>query len=266
MKFVPRDLGDAAEASNPGSEGLRREIVVLLVAAVALILASYFAVGGLVEMVLPRISVARERAWFSHAKFPQKSVEPADADESARLERAQTMLVRLAADPRVPALDYRLVLIADTTPNAMAVPGGTILVTRGLLNLLDEEIPVAFVLGHELGHFAQRDHLRGIGRAFGRALVWGLVFGQGENVLHAHAGSLLDLAHSRKQEEGADDFGLELVRATYARTDGAEQLFVWLEERDQTPSWAHWLQTHPYPGKRVERLRARAAQLQSAAP
>lgn len=261
MKFVPRDMGEAAEASNPGPAGMRREILVLVGATLALFLAAYFLIGGLVELMLPRISVARERAWFGDFTLPMQSVEPANAMEIAQLAAARKALARLTSQPGVPALDYKLVLVGEKDPNAFAFPGGTIGLTRGMLDLADSEIALAFVLAHELGHFAQRDHLRGLGRAFGRSLAWALIFGDADELLGHRAGTLLDLAHSRRQETGADDFGLALVQRAYGKTAGSDRVFRWLEQNQQTPGWSRWLQTHPAAGDRVERLRKAAERL-----
>ncbi len=42
--------------------------------------------------------------------------------------------------------------------------GGHILLFQGLLDILKTENSLSFVIGHELGHFKNRDHLRGLGR------------------------------------------------------------------------------------------------------
>lgn len=264
MKYVHRELGDAAEASNPEAAGMRREIVFLLVATAALFVAAYFAIGWAVELALPRISVERERAWFSTFALNEKIAAPSNRVEAERFGHAQEILQKLAARPGVPALDYKLVFIAEKQPNAFAFPGGTIGITRGMLEVLDDELAVAFVLGHELGHFAQRDHLRGIGRALGRALVWAIFFGDTGESLSQHSATLLDLAHSRHQENGADLFGLELAHGLYGKSEGAEKLFTWLEQRQRQPMWLSWMQTHPHPGNRVLHLREHAKKLEAA--
>lgn len=265
MKFVPRDMGAAAEASNPGPAGMRREILYLLVATAALAAVVYFLVGAAVELALPRISVAREREWFGDVTLGVRAAEPRNAMEIRQLAEARAALAKLALQPGVPALDYRLVLIGEPEPNAFAFPGGTIGVTHGMLDIADSEIALAFVLAHELGHFAQRDHLRGLGRAVGRALAWALIFGDTGDILTRHAGTLLDLAHSRQQEAGADRFGLALVHRAYGRTEGSERLFTWLEQNRRQPAWASWLQSHPDAGDRIERLRQEAKTLGPAA-
>ena len=48
--------------------------------------------------------------------------------------------------------DYRVSVLSSPIPNAMALPGGGILVTSGLLATLQSESELVAVLGHELGH------------------------------------------------------------------------------------------------------------------
>lgn len=261
MKFVQRDMGEAAEASNPGPNAMRREILVLLAATLALLVATYFLIGGIVELVLPRISVERERAWFGDFTLDVRAVEPENALEIRQLAAARKALAQLASQPGVPTLDYKLVLLAQKEPNAFAFPGGTIGLTRGMLDVADSEIALAFVLAHELGHFAQRDHLRGLGRALGRGLAWAIIFGDTGDTLSKNAGTLLDLAHSRHQEAGADGFGLRLVHGAYGKTEGSERILVWLDQHRRSPAWGRWLQSHPDAGDRVDRLRAEAKKL-----
>ncbi len=47
---------------------------------------------------------------------------------------------------------YRVFILNSPQPNAMALPGGVILVTRGLLATLQTEAELMAVLAHELGH------------------------------------------------------------------------------------------------------------------
>lgn len=263
MKYVLRDLGESAEI-NRGGRGppLWRETGTLLGAAAGLALALYFTIGWIVEFALPLISTEREHAWFSGFELP--SAYTPDADTQKRLDLADAILRKLATAPGVPAIPYRLSLLDETQPNAFALPGGTVAITRGLLDLLgDDEIALAFVLAHELGHFAQRDQLRGIGRQFGRTLVWALIFGgNGGDVLTGHTGALLELGHSRKQEAGADRFAMGVILATYGRAASADRLFRWLDEKSLHLTGLDLLATHPAPADRVEALRRYAQEFE----
>ena len=49
-------------------------------------------------------------------------------------------------------LDFEFALLNDSTPNAWALPGGKIVINRGLLTELNSEAELAAVLGHEIVH------------------------------------------------------------------------------------------------------------------
>src|SRR5215212_3584977 len=63
---------------------------------------------------------------------------------------------RLAADSERPSLPWEFHVVDDPTPNAFALPGGFIYVTRGMVTLMMSEAQLASVLGHEIGHVTAR--------------------------------------------------------------------------------------------------------------
>jgi len=63
---------------------------------------------------------------------------------------------RLARHAPGYGFDYRFAIVDDATPNAFALPGGYIFVSRGLLALSNSEYELAGVLGHEIAHVALR--------------------------------------------------------------------------------------------------------------
>ena len=250
MKIVNRTPQATADIS--GARGTAfRELRVLLVLLVVLVGALYAVVGLVTDVVVSRISFQTEAKLF--AAFQRDAVE-ADAEQLSRL---QTILEKLTADAAVAPLPYRLSLIRNENPNAFAFPGGGIAVTTALLDALEDDVELAFVLGHELGHFKNRDHLRGMGRALGLGIVYAVLF-RGE--LGSNSGSsigqtVLQRTYSRRQEERADRFGVALVYRIYGKTRGVDRLFRILREGDKTPCWAYMLSTHPAPEDRIRALK-----------
>ena len=57
-----------------------------------------------------------------------------------------------------PELPWTFGVIDSPEINAFAAPGGYVLVTRGMYELLTSDAEVAAVLGHEISHVVQRDH------------------------------------------------------------------------------------------------------------
>ncbi|MGB7738444.1 MAG: M48 family metalloprotease [Steroidobacteraceae bacterium] len=66
----------------------------------------------------------------------------------------------VASQTTRPELPWTFGVIDTPEINAFAAPGGFILVTRGLYQLLSSDSEVAAVLGHEIGHCVQRDHYK----------------------------------------------------------------------------------------------------------
>jgi len=259
MKIVnkaPAETADVSAARGTAFKELRR----LLLFTVLLAVGVYLAIGLVVDLVLvPCISFEREAALFGSA-FARDN---ASGQSEEKLDRLKQTLQRLVADPEVPPLPYALVLLDKPRPNAFAFPGGTIGVTQGLLDSLDNEIEFAFVLGHELGHFRNRDHLRGLGRALGVAIAYAVIFGgeMGQDSLGNVFQFVLSRGYSRRQERRADEFGIELVYRTYGRTDGVDRLFRILRKERFAPAWAYMLATHPSPNDRIRELEEHARRL-----
>ena len=253
MKLVNRELRESSDASAARGTAFK-ELRRLLVYAAILALVVYVIIATVVDLVVARISYETEAKLFQSARLekwiPEEKSNP-------RLVEAQSILDQLGTSPEVPPLPYRLILLENECPNAFAFPGGMIGITSGLLDLLTEEIEFAFVLGHELGHFYHRDHLRGIGRAVGVGITFAIIFGgqMGSDSLGDSVQYVLDRRYSRAQEDAADDFGIALVYHTYGRTEGVDRLFQILEESDSMPSWAYMFSTHPDPSDRIRNLK-----------
>jgi predicted Zn-dependent protease len=76
-----------------------------------------------------------------------------DAALVAYVEQIGRRLVRRAPGY---GFDYRFAIVDDAQPNAFALPGGYVFVSRGLLTLTNSEDELAGVLGHEIAHVALR--------------------------------------------------------------------------------------------------------------
>lgn len=260
MKIVHRQPVKTADVSSArGTAG--RELGQLLLFALVLLVALYLSIGWAVDFVVARISFETESRIFKHVRLPMAEVR--SEENGAHLKDAKSILAKLQKEPAVPPLPYRIVVIQQSEPNAFAFPGGTIGVTTGLLDMLEEEIAVAFVLGHELGHFHNRDHLQGLGRAIGFRIIMAVILGTGDGA--APFGNLVEFVfqrgYSQDAERAADRFGLELVHAIYGRTEGVDRLFRILSDKSKMPAWAYMFSTHPSPMSRIQELGSHAATL-----
>ena len=103
---------------------------------------------------------------------------------------------------------YRAYVIDYGGPNAMALPGGVVLVTRGLLATVNSESELVSILAHELGHIER-------GHCFDAVRFELLARKVGADTLGALADFaaqvLLRHSYSKTVEHEADEYSFELV-------------------------------------------------------
>ena len=164
--------------------------------------------------------------------------------------------------------DIRVYVVRTPHFNASMAPNGFMQVWTGLILRAQNEAQLAYVLGHELGHYVQRHSLK-LWRDV-RAKTNVLVFFQ---ALAAAAGAgyvgnvaqLVTYAsifgHSRDNEREADRIGFELV--VNAGYDPREAAKIWeslIAERNVTdnPKQLIFFSTHPPTEDRVDTLKSLA--------
>ena len=214
----------------------------------ALIAALYLVLGWSVDLLASHISPELEGNILKmvEARLPGQH-------EDAALEglgKSLSACAPLPYTPRVMASDSEEV-------NAYALPGGVVVVNRGLLDEMGSENELAFILAHEFGHLKHRDHLRGMGRAL-VALSIGAFLGASDapDIL----GSGLQFGESRfsqAQETAADLFALEALQCRYGHVGGATDFFERHKEND--PAKWFLFASHPELVARIARLNAESA-------
>lgn len=175
---------------------------------------------------------------------------------------------RVARVSHRPNLEYRYRVLNSSVPNAFALPGGFIVVNRGLLVGLKSEAELAAVLGHETGHVTARHSVAGYQRAMAaNILLAGIAIGsggsQGIMELSSISASLLQNGFSRDQEREADSLGIDyMVRANY-NPEGAirlQEYFYRELEGGRNPLFVEGLfRTHPFSRERLDNARAEIA-------
>ncbi|NER30075.1 MAG: M48 family metalloprotease, partial [Symploca sp. SIO1C4] len=151
--------------------------------------------------------------------------------------------------------DYRVLYLPDDTVNALALPGDVIVIYAGLVQQVESENELMMVLGHELGHFAYRDHLRGLGRNLLLQAAIAYFIGDAGAIQSAAASALAAVSQSRfsqSQELQADEFGLVLLQQTYGHVAGATDFFARMSQKKGANRAL--LSTHPASEKRVMEL------------
>lgn len=151
-----------------------------------------------------------------------------------------------------------ITVVEDPTQNAFALPGGYIVVFRGLLDQMQGENELLGVLAHEAGHVAQRHGLKRIARAAMLGIVLSAALGDASglgSVLLDNSSLLLSLAYDRREESQADAFATALLRQRGLDTSGLATLFERLETQEGWSGLPALLSTHPAPAERIASLR-----------
>jgi len=252
MKFTARRL---REEVNVSREHPLKELFLLGGGLLGGFLLLYLLLGFALELVVPRIDPAMEE-YLGNLMLP---VLLEEGEDPASREELQGLLDDIASIKGEPDRDYRVHLVASPKANAMALPGGHIVVLEGLVGEAESENELAMVLGHELGHFRNRDHLRGLGRGLVLIFLSSSLFGT-DSSLSSLATSLLSGAEtqfSQHQELQADLWGLELLMGRYGHAGGATDFFRRLAEKEEGSEPAYLFASHPYPRERIEALEER---------
>ncbi len=158
---------------------------------------------------------------------------------------------------------WEVVVFADESPNAFALPGGRIGVNAGLFRVAHNQDQLATVLGHEVAHVVAQHANERVSTVFatqsGLELVSAISGAPGEEQqrllallgLGTQVGILLP--YGREQEREADLIGLDLMAS--AGFDPRESIALWQNMAKAGGAEApEFLSTHPSHGTRIQDL------------
>ncbi len=220
----------------------------------------YILFGAAVSLIAPHLPVSMETKLG--VMFESFWDETIDEEETARLQAMlDTLVPLLDQDDR--QLDYRVVVNNSPVVNAIALPGGKIIVFSGLLEEISHDRQIAFVLGHELGHFHSRDHLKRMGRGLGGLVLSMVLFGSESQTANFFLQRIqnVESKFSQAQEKAADLFGLKLLQKQYGSGQGALEFMETIARNESKGELAYYFTTHPHPNMRLECLKEEMGQL-----
>lgn len=149
--------------------------------------------------------------------------------------------------------DIKTFIIPELTPNAFALPGGTIYITEGMLKSLKNQNELVSIIGHEMGHFKNRDHLKGIGVKLLFSLLT-LSLGDGYGTILNTTLNISNIKYSQSAELEADAFSLDMMQCAYGNVSDATTLFSRMDDGDE---WSYFFTTHPAFKKRLQMMQER---------
>ena len=160
---------------------------------------------------------------------------------------------------------YRVAILDDAGVNGFGLPGGYILITRGLLNAMQDEAELACALGHEMAHvslyhgvreFKKRDKYRHRDEAFAELEK---ATGNPPGEVELDLQDLADEAYLKiiAGRARADEFEADLFGAAYAAAAGYEPdaLADLLTRVDREHGGQDMFRHHPPSGDRLVALK-----------
>jgi len=253
MKYVARELEGNVNVSETHPLA---ELAWLLGGVVLIIAVIYLLLGLAADYAAEHMPVEAE-IWLG-----EKGVMEYGAAESEALRRRlDPLLDALPPDSPLKKYRFRVHQVESGEVNAVALPGGQILVFSELVNQATSENELMMVLAHELGHYAHRDHLRGLGRGLGVALATMLIFGQesGVSSLVSDVSMRFEACYSQDQEAAADAFAVDLLVASQGHAGGATDFFERLDQQRGEAKFVYLFASHPHPADRIEKIRQKIA-------
>lgn len=220
--------------------------------------------GVVAGFILLAIVVWQSLGWLAQfvplsweARLVQPLAESVQVN-STQQQQLQQRVDELLTILEAPEIRVQVHLLSRQEVNAFATLGGQLVVTQGLLDVLDTQIGLDFVLLHELAHLLNRDPIRAAASQLGARLLLGLITAQGElpapTVWLQSTEQLLSLHYSRVQEYRADAQAFEGLRSLYGSVDGFDEVFVTLQVRNGSEALPEIFLTHPHTQSRIERL------------
>lgn len=237
-----------------------REVFLLVGSIFFIIIAVYWASIFTLDSIVEKLSSEQEAKIMklvgASSKLSFKSLEGKTKNE--RILIANKILKDLVEISEFKEREFSIQVIPGKEVNAFAIPGDNILLVEELLEKVESENELAMVIGHELGHFHFRHHLKGMGRSLVMVFFSMMVFGEDNPLSKLFLGGLnyTDRKFNQQQETDCDLYGASLVFQKYGHLGGGLKFFERLGESD---GMLHkYLSTHPLSQDRIKRIESEA--------
>jgi beta-barrel assembly-enhancing protease len=201
------------------------------------------------------------------------SAFPVEKNPDPKVMALLTNILRLLkqSNPEETPYNLKIFILPSDKINALALPGGNIIVFEGLLKVADSPEELAGVLAHEAQHIFLKHSTQGILRNMASGMLLTLVLGDANTLMESVVSiveQLNTLGFSRKMETEADIKGVELMLGAKINPQGMLSIFkkllkeeLKLEENKKNLSSSKnakevfsYLSTHPSAKSRLKKI------------
>lgn len=202
--------------------------------------------------------LCRQSVAYTDAQTPL-----ADAKYQKRLAKIMQDIKQVDGKP----INYKV--YRSNEVNACAYGDGSVRVNSALMDLMDDDELLA-VIGHELGHVANKDSMKAMKRAYLGSAAREAIFAAGGygqlagTVLGDISEAYVNAQFSQSQESQADEYGFQFTvdqgRDPYSMARSLEKLNT-LSSGQQSSTLAKMFSSHPDSAKRAAKMRKKADKL-----
>jgi Zn-dependent protease with chaperone function len=198
-----------------GRRGVAKIVGWSLAAAVSIVLVVLYGVPLAADRLAPLVPESFERRFGDVAEkqvkivFGEKVCNASPAGRAAFDKLVTALRTAAGFDTSVQSA-----VLSSAIPNALALPGGKIIVFDSLIAKANSPDEIAGVIAHELGHLKHRDNMRGLIYNGGTSFLIGLLFGDitGSSAMIFASRTLFTSSYSREAETAADTFSIEIMQ------------------------------------------------------
>jgi len=180
-------------------------------------------------------------------------------ENQAQLSRVRRIGMSILAVCDRKDVPYEFKILNIDEPNAIALPGGVVYVTRGLLETVTSDDELAFVIAHEVGHIVCKHARKAISQETVISILGSILLGGAPQAIRTAADvlyTLQRLGYSRNQEREADNYALNYMMAAGYNPIGAIAMLSRFMDK-KLKGLERYFSTHPGADERIERLAKR---------
>ena len=148
MKFNPKLPDDSV---NIPKESLLDDLLLMLGGVIGIIVIVYFTLGLVVDMVVPHLPISIENE-ISQAVVGDIFNELCSSDDYKKDKTVKRILSELDEVAEEHEYEWKICVQDNPEVNAFAMAGGIIVVYSGLFDETKNDLELAYVIGHEMGH------------------------------------------------------------------------------------------------------------------
>lgn len=224
----------------------------------------FFVLGLFAQWVATQISPETE-SQIGEMLLPMVLFEEEEIEDDKRIQYLEGLLASLPQSDESTRLPLTLHLVESEVINAAISVGGHVFIHTALLKEVESENELAFILGHELGHFQAYDPVKSLGRSL--VFIVGFMavgFGTSETGgipdIVSKTGELTQLSYSRTQELAADIYALYRIINRYGHGGQSLDFFKRLEDEEREQGklqlrLSQYFSTHPLSKDRIKYLK-----------